>query len=380
MGWETMANATVKKPKPIKGVYEMPAESGIWWINYYIEGRRFREKVGRRSDAVTLYQRRKTDARMGVKMPEVRARRAVLFEEIAADALVYSKEHKASYPGDRSTVGKLLPVFGKLPLYEITPQTIKAYLDTRVDLTKTTINRYRGTISMIFQEAIRNGKAKANPARLVRLHREDNSRVRFITYPEEAVIRAIIRERCPIHEPELTLALETGMRRGELYSLDWDRVDLDRRQLLLLKTKNGTARVVILTAAAASALEELGKRRSKDSPKVCLTRYGDPLCRLRLRRLEKDFGCRLRQHDLGKMAVDHLKLCLSLEAKYKRIPAFPVLSNRGVQLGKTLQAGQFVEHKPDGCLVFLRRSQETHHQKIDPKAVQRAQRFAFGRA
>jgi hypothetical protein len=58
---------------------------------------------------------------------------------------------------------------------------------------------------MIFQEAIRNGKAKANPARLVRLHREDNSRVRFITYPEEAIIRAIIRERCPIHEPELTL-------------------------------------------------------------------------------------------------------------------------------------------------------------------------------
>jgi integrase len=277
MGWETMANATIKKPKSIKGVYEMPAESGIWWINYYIEGRRFREKVGRRSDAITLYQRRKTDARMGVKMPEVRARRAVLFEEIAADALVYSKEHKASYPGDRSTVGKLLPVFGKVPLDDITPQTIKAYLDTRDDLTKTTINRYRGTISMIFQEAIRNGKAKANPARLVRLHREDNSRVRFITYPEEAAIRAVIRERCPIHEPELTLALETGMRRGELYSLDWDRVDMARRQLHLLKTKNGTARVVILTAAAVSALEELQKRRNPDSPKVCLTRYGEPM-------------------------------------------------------------------------------------------------------
>ena len=58
-----MANATIKKPKSIKGVYEMPADSGIWWINYYIEGRRFREKVGRRSDAITLYQRRKTDAR-----------------------------------------------------------------------------------------------------------------------------------------------------------------------------------------------------------------------------------------------------------------------------------------------------------------------------
>ena len=272
-----MANAQVKQPKNVKGVYEYPAGSGVWWILYYVEGKRHREKVGRRSDAITLYQRRKTDARMGIKMPEVRPRRAILFEEIAEDALAYSKEHKASYPGDRSTVKKLLPVFGKMPLDEITPQAIKAYFDTRDDLTKTTINRYRGTISMIFQEAIRNGKAKFNPARLVRLHKEDNSRVRFVTYDEEAIIRAIIRERCPIHEPELTLALETGMRRSELYSLEWDRVDLERRQLILLRTKNGTARVVILTESAVSALKELWQRRSSTSPHVCLTRYGEPM-------------------------------------------------------------------------------------------------------
>ncbi|MEO7029969.1 MAG: hypothetical protein ABI147_11265 [Acidobacteriaceae bacterium] len=112
-------------------------------------------------------------------------------------------------------------------------------MDTRTDLTKTTINRYRGTMSMIFQEAIRNGKATANPARLVRLHREDNSRVRFVAFPEEAAIRAIIRERCPIHEPEFTLALETGMRRSELYKLEWDRVDLKRRQLSCFRPRTG---------------------------------------------------------------------------------------------------------------------------------------------
>jgi hypothetical protein len=87
-----VANALNKKPKPMKGVYEHPVDSGIWWINYYVEGRRHREKVGRRSDAVTLYQKRKTYARMGVKLPEIRPRRAVLFEEIAEDALAYSKE------------------------------------------------------------------------------------------------------------------------------------------------------------------------------------------------------------------------------------------------------------------------------------------------
>jgi hypothetical protein len=45
----------------------------------------------------------------------------------------------------------------------------------------------------------RNGKAKTNPARLVRLYKEENGRVRFISYEEEATIRTIIRERCPTH-------------------------------------------------------------------------------------------------------------------------------------------------------------------------------------
>ena len=202
----------------MRGVYEQPPESGIWWINYYVQGKRRREKVGRRSDAIALYQRRKTEARMGIKMPEVRPRIPVFFEEIAADALDYSKEHKSSYPGDRSTVKKLLPLFGKTPIKDITPQMIKSYLDSRKDLTKTTMNRYRGTMSMIFQEAIRNGKAKANPARLVRLHREEIAGSGSSPNGRGGN-SGIIRQRCPLHEPEFTLALETGMRRSELYAI-----------------------------------------------------------------------------------------------------------------------------------------------------------------
>ncbi len=261
--------------KPVKGVYEHPVGSKIWWINYYVSGKRRREKVGRKSDAVALYQTRKSDALRGLKLPESVRRRRVLFDEIATDALIYSREHKASYPGDKSTVAKLLPTFGKVPIEDITPQTIKAYLDTRNDLKKTTINRYRGTLSMIFQEAIRNNKAKTNPARLVCLHKENNARVRFISYAEESLIRSVIRKRCPTHEAEMILALETGMRRGEQYSLEWDRVDIDRRQIILLKTKNGSARVVILTEAATEALREL--RGFGDGSSVCVTRYGEPM-------------------------------------------------------------------------------------------------------
>ena len=30
-----------------RGLFERPAGSGCWWINYYVDGKQHREKVGR---------------------------------------------------------------------------------------------------------------------------------------------------------------------------------------------------------------------------------------------------------------------------------------------------------------------------------------------
>lgn len=53
------------------------------------------------------------------------------------------------------------------------------------------------------------------------------------------------------------LAIETGMRAGELLSLEWGRIDLDQRVASLPKTKNGDARDVPLSSAAVAILEGL---------------------------------------------------------------------------------------------------------------------------
>jgi hypothetical protein len=52
----------------MRGAYEKPEGSGIWWIHYYADGKRHREKVGRKSDALKLYQARKSDAVAGRKL------------------------------------------------------------------------------------------------------------------------------------------------------------------------------------------------------------------------------------------------------------------------------------------------------------------------
>jgi integrase len=54
-------------------------------------------------------------------------------------------------------------------------------------------------------------------------------------------------------------ALETAMRAGEIAGLEWDRVDLDRRVVRLIHTKNGRPRDVPLSTKAVSLLEALPK-------------------------------------------------------------------------------------------------------------------------
>ena len=267
-----------KSIKPVRGVFEHPVGSGIWWINYYVEGRRHREKVGRRSDAVALYSKRKNDARAGIKLPDsLKGKKAVLFEDLAADAMVYSKTHKRSHRGDICNLNSLLPAFGKMKAEDITPQKISSYFSTRTDLKPASLNRYRSTMSMIFAEGIRNGRVDANPARLVRLRKEANARLRFLTFEEEALIRKIILKRCPQHEPDFTVALETGMRLSEQHTLEWPDVHLNRRQIQLVQTKNGSSRVVILSEEAVTALKVCHARRVPATANVFLTRYGQPM-------------------------------------------------------------------------------------------------------
>jgi hypothetical protein len=56
---------------PEHGIFEKEPGTGVWWIRYTDGAVKYkREKVGRRLDAVALYQKRKTSARMRHKMLE----------------------------------------------------------------------------------------------------------------------------------------------------------------------------------------------------------------------------------------------------------------------------------------------------------------------
>ena len=112
-------------------------------------------------------------------------------------------------------------------------------------------------LSLTYGLAIRNGKVKENPARLVRHRLEDNARIRFLSAEEETRLRTAIAVSCPEHLAELGLALNTGLRLSEQYTIRWQDVSFIRRTLTIPRSKNGATRHIRLNRSALSALKAL---------------------------------------------------------------------------------------------------------------------------
>jgi integrase len=117
------------------------------------------------------------------------------------------------------------------------------------------------------------GLVRANPVSQVERFRENPYRVRWLTQEEEATLRAVIVADCPEREPEFDLALYTGMRRGEQFSLKWENVDLERGQLNVYG-KSGQ-RFVQVNSSARAALLKLQERREHGAVYVCPDKTSD---------------------------------------------------------------------------------------------------------
>ena len=66
----------------------------------------------------------------------------------------------------------------------------------------------------------------------------------------------------------MTIALTTGMRQGEILTLRWPVIDLERKRLVLHETKNGERRAVPLTGPALTTLKAWAKVRRLDTDLV----------------------------------------------------------------------------------------------------------------
>jgi integrase len=251
MARDQKATGSIKKSP--RGLFQKPAKSGVWWINYYVDGKQHREKVGSKKAAGDLYRKRKEDARSGRKLPVLRNSRTVLLSELIDDALEYVSGHKdkRNYESKAEIVRE--SPLGSRPASEITPQELDRWLKTRK--TNATSNRYKAFVSLCYREGISNGKVSVNPARLLRGKRERGGRLRFLSRDEYDRLCLAITARAPEKLSEFVISVHSGMRLSEQFTVQRSQVHFDRRTVELTDTKNGSARTVHLNSIAINALK-----------------------------------------------------------------------------------------------------------------------------
>lgn len=246
-----------------RGIFERVKGSGIWWIRWTDQdGHKRREKAGNRSAAEKLLAKRHTQKLEHRKLPETLRSKAVTFRELSDDALLHSQaenSEKQTYEL-RLRIGQLLPVFGSRPAESIKKNDIVAWLVEQAaerNWAPSSRNRWQATFSLIFRVGIDNEKIDRNPAAGIRRKTESTGRVRFLSDAEEACLRSVIERRFPEFLPHFLLSIHTGMRMGEQYSMRWNQVSFERRQIHLPKTKNGHPRTIPLNTVALKALMQM---------------------------------------------------------------------------------------------------------------------------
>lgn len=140
----------------------------------------------------------------------------------------------------------------------------------------------------------------------------------------------------------ITLALETGMRAGEIVALSWDQIDFNNHTISLNLTKNGERRIVPLTVKAEKAI--LSVSRSINGGR--LTKFYDSRgLSAAFRRACKRAGIKgLRFHDLRHEAASRLA------------PHMPVATLAKIMGWKTIQMAMRYYNPTPSELVSVIRS------------------------
>ena len=205
------------------------------------------EAVRRDREEIRLYGRRKVEE--------------IYFEDFLE---IYFDQIEETHAPDtvkdyRWKARKFLKAFKGRHMDEILSQDVERFLNSLRGLVPATLNRYRSALSSIFKKALAQGFASRNPVAGIRLHREKKRPIPYLSLEEQDELVEACPEELRVY---VRLAMETGLRRGELFRLEWRDVDLDRSVLTARETKGKAPRDVPITPFAGAVLAELWAGRT----------------------------------------------------------------------------------------------------------------------
>ena len=211
--------------------------------------------------------------------------RKITLQEVLTRYLSEITPTKISNETEHYRIAKIVRApIADLSLFDLTPSVIAQFRDSRLmEVKAATVCRELHLIKQSLNIAKREWgyDLAENPVDMVKYPKIRNARNRRVTDREiDDLIEAL--EAIDRHDiiAVIRFALETAMRRGEILTLEWRHVDLQRRTAHLPRTKNGYARTVPLTNGAMEILLKMDRTSgnklvfnvSSDALKMCWRR------------------------------------------------------------------------------------------------------------
>lgn len=196
----------------------------------------------------------------------------------------------------------------------LTKQVIAKYRDDRLKLVSgSTVNRELSLISHVIEKARAEWGIELieNPVSAVDRPREAPHRERRLRPGEETrLMTAAKATRGGYLRQVILLAIETALRQSELVNLKWEFVDIKRRRVQLVMSKdyhikNNTNRVIPLSNVACQVLVDLGAE-TKTSGRVFPELTSEAVKRAFIRTTERAAIEDLHFHDLRHEATSRL--------------------------------------------------------------------------
>jgi integrase len=144
---------------------------------------------------------------------------------------------------------------GDISITRLSPALLCKYRDTRLGtVSPASLKRELVILSSVINTAIKEWgiNLQSNPVSMVSLPKVGRGRDRRLEAGEEAKLLACSGELKRI----IIVALETGMRRGEILNIKRSHIDLAHQTLLIPITKTDTPRTIPLSSRTIEALRE----------------------------------------------------------------------------------------------------------------------------
>jgi integrase len=245
-----------------RGIYR---RGSIYWIRFAgIDGRTRYESSG--SSNFKVAEAKLADRRKAVQDgndPEPTRRIGNhTFGELATQYLVWAERQKA-IRSKRGFIKALKGRFENLPLKHFSTRLVEEYQTARLSAGNkpATVNRHLSTLKHMIRKATDWEMVDEGTLKRVRKAKqlpENNRRLRFLS-GEEA--RALVASCADHLRPIVITALNTGMRKEEILSLEWDQhVDLRHGFILLDQTKNGERRQIPISPMLRETLSGIVRR------------------------------------------------------------------------------------------------------------------------